>query len=81
MLKLGQKAYDRITGFEGIITAKTEWLNGCVRYALQPQKLSEKGTPIDAQWFDVEQLIGLDEHIELTKEPSGGPPIMGDPTL
>lgn len=35
--KLGLKAKDKITGFEGIITARCEYLTGCNQYCLTPQ--------------------------------------------
>lgn len=54
-MNLGDKVRDRITGFTGILIAKTEWLNGCVRAVIQPQAL-EKGKVIEATTFDINQL-------------------------
>lgn len=34
----GDKAKDKITGLDGIVIAVTEWLYGCRRITLQPQK-------------------------------------------
>jgi len=31
-IELGDKVKDTITGFKGIATAKTEFINGCVQY-------------------------------------------------
>ena len=37
-IKLGDLAKDEVTGFEGIVTCRSEWLAGCVRCSLQPQE-------------------------------------------
>lgn len=55
MIKLGQTAHDKISGFEGIVTARTEWLNGCVRIHIEPTKLKD-GQLQKAYWFDEPQL-------------------------
>lgn len=52
---LGDKVKDNITGFIGIIVGRTEWLNGCIRYSLQPIKLKD-GAPQETQAFDEDQL-------------------------
>jgi hypothetical protein len=59
-IDLGDKARDRITGYTGIVTAKTVWLNGCVRLSLQRIELDKDGKPYDTQTFDIEQLELLD---------------------
>lgn len=35
-LKLGLKARDKVTGFEGVIVSRTICLNGCEQYAVRP---------------------------------------------
>lgn len=35
MVQLGDKVKDRVTGLTGIATARTEWLNGCVRVSFE----------------------------------------------
>jgi hypothetical protein len=37
-INLGDKAKDTITGLDGIVIAVTEWLYGCRRLTIQPQK-------------------------------------------
>lgn len=54
---LGQKCRDRITGYEGVAIARTEWLSKCIHIELQrgsmdPTKL---GAP-ESEWFDEERL-------------------------
>lgn len=55
MLAIGDKVRDRVTGLTGIITARTEWINGCIRMLVQPQELKD-GKPVDASSFDIEEL-------------------------
>ncbi len=37
-IELGDLAKDEVTGFEGIVTCRSEWLAGCVRISLQPRE-------------------------------------------
>ncbi len=63
---------DEITGFEGIVTAKAEYLNGCIQYCVQPTEL-EKGRMIESQYIDVGQLIIIsEEHEERLPGHTGG---------
>jgi hypothetical protein len=55
-MKLGSRAKDRITGFSGIVVARTDWLYGCTRYAVQSEELDKDGAPVEAQWFDEQSL-------------------------
>lgn len=36
-IKLGDKVRDKITGFTGIVVAKTEYINGCIQYNVAPK--------------------------------------------
>jgi len=56
MLKLGDLAKDRVSGFQGVVVARTEWLNGCVRLTLQPRKVSPLGKVYESETFDEHQL-------------------------
>lgn len=71
-IKLGSKVRDRITTLEGIATSRTEYLNGCVRYAVQPVGLKD-GKIIDPDYVDVEQLEVIEEPEDKKVVPSGGP--------
>lgn len=74
-VKLGVKAKDRITGFEGIVICVSEWLNGCLRITIQPQAMHE-GKPVDNQTFDAEQVEAVEVETGFTQmTPSGGPSI------
>jgi hypothetical protein len=61
--QLGKKGRDKITGFEGIITARCEFLTGCNRYCIQPRELRE-GKPIEGIYFDEAQIEIISEGIE-----------------
>lgn len=54
-IKLGDKVKDIVTGFEGIAVCSTDWIHGCRRIGVQPEKLHD-GKPIDAMHFDEPQL-------------------------
>lgn len=53
---LSDKVKDRITGFKGVVVARTEYMTGCRRYSLQDPKLSKDGKPQDWQAFDEDSL-------------------------
>lgn len=72
-VKLGVRARDRITGFEGMVIARTEYLYGCARWALQPQKVNKDGTIFEPQWFDDPQVEALSEVKEKPDQSTGGP--------
>lgn len=59
-MKLGQTLRDKVSGFTGIATAKVEFYNGCERFCLEP-KVGSDGKPIDAVYFDVQQLEVVDD--------------------
>jgi hypothetical protein len=51
----GDEVKDSITRFKGVVVAQTKWLNGCVRYLIQPQNLKD-GNTIEAESIDEGQL-------------------------
>lgn len=63
---------DRVTGFQGLTIAKTEWLNGCVRFLVQPQELKD-GRPIEADWIDEQQIEIIEDKKKEEPKPTGGP--------
>lgn len=58
VVKLGDKVKDRVTGLTGIVVARTDWLNGCIRMSVQPQELKD-GKPVESSCFDIEELVLL----------------------
>jgi hypothetical protein len=72
-IRLGDVARDGISGFEGVVVARTEWLHNCVRLTIQPQTLHD-GKPIDAFSFDEPQCLLVKETGAYTSEArTGGP--------
>ena len=73
MIKLGNKAKDKITGFVGIAVARTEYLTGCTRISLQSPELHD-GKPQDWVGFDEDQLELVEEpKVDLNVKNPGGP--------
>ena len=76
MIKLGDKVNDTLTGFYGVVIAKSIYLNGCVQYLIQPKGLKDDGGKKDSEWIDEGQLI-ITEKAEIVpdkaeKDPGGG---------
>lgn len=56
MIDLGDRVRDAITGFSGVVVAKTTWLHGCDRLIVQPEGL-DKGKLHATETFDELQLV------------------------
>jgi hypothetical protein len=77
---MGNKVRDLVSGIEGIITGRTEWLNGCVQFIVTPP-LDKDGKKQDMLWVDWQQLelvdSGITAHVQaqLAAAPktAGGP--------
>lgn len=52
-LKFGDKYRDIVTGVEGVATARSEYMNGCVRIQLEWSK--DGSCHLD--WFDEQRLV------------------------
>jgi len=73
MIKLGQKAKDKVTGFEGIIVGKAEYLFGCNQFGLAPE--AKDGKINGTSWFDEGRIEVLGRGIlpeEVTTKKPGG---------
>ena len=73
-IELGSKVKDIVSGFEGIATARIEYMNGCVQYYITP-KVSKDGELKDGRWFDVQQVEVCSDGIreKIAKMVTGGP--------
>ena len=76
-IELGFKVKDAVTGFTGIVTEKCFYLNGCIQCRVTPPIDKKDPSKIpDSHWFDIEQLIYVDDGVkktkELAKKPTGG---------
>jgi len=61
-IALGDRVKCIVTGLKGIAICKTEYLNGCVRFGVQPEGTNKDGKTYDAEWVDEQQL----EHVATT---------------
>jgi hypothetical protein len=50
MITLGKEGKDKITGFQGIITGRIQWLYGCDQYCIVPK--AKDGEIKGGEWFD-----------------------------
>jgi len=69
---LGDELLDTITGFQGICTARHQWIHNCNTYSLQHQKLKD-GKPIERETFDEPQLKIVKKEVIKSKRNTGGP--------
>jgi len=54
-IELGDRVKDKITGLEGIVTGRYEYLYGCLRMSVQPEKAKD-GKPVESFVLDEPQL-------------------------
>ncbi len=60
MIKLGQTVRDAITGLEGVVIGKHEYLYGCTRISVQPAEHKD-GKFADAFTIDEQQALSVDK--------------------
>lgn len=71
--KLGQKLRCRVTGMEGIATARIEYLNGCVQYCVRPKNKDKNAKPTDGEYIDAQQLEVIGKGVSVDIKETGGP--------
>lgn len=75
MIKLGQKAKDKITFFTGILTARHQYITGCDQYTLSPSGVDDTGNLKEAYSFDEGRIEiigpGITEASVKSKNPGG----------
>jgi len=78
---LGDELKDQVSGYVGVVVARTQWLNGCKRYTLDSQTMVD-GKLVDSISVDEQQLtlltrrkidVGQDKYAEPAVKPPGGP--------
>jgi len=69
---LGDKAKDIITGFEGVIIYRTQWINNCNVYGIKSQTLKD-GLPLESKQFDEPQLELIEDKVIPESRRTGGP--------
>lgn len=78
MITLGNKVKDKVSAFTGIVTARHEFLNGCVRYTVTP-KVDKKGELREEKWFDEQQLEVVGDGVAIKPRKTGGPTTCSPP--
>jgi hypothetical protein len=69
---LGQVVRDKLTKFQGIVMARTEYHTGCITYGVMPKELTKDGKPKDWEWLDETRLESTSKSKKLEKG-IGGP--------
>lgn len=69
---LGLEAESNVTKLRGILTARSENLNMCNRYYIQPRADKNMKIP-DGWWVDENEIIIIQKKIENIPTTSGGP--------
>jgi hypothetical protein len=80
IFELGSEVKDKITGFQGILICRSEWLTGCNVYGIRSQELKD-GKPMDTVHFDEDSIellktskaLAKDAKIATKKKKPGGP--------
>lgn len=60
LIENGESVRCKVTGFKGIVTCRTEWANGCIRYEVAP-KVDKDGKMSKSEWIDEADLEVLRE--------------------
>ena len=60
-IELGVTVKDIVSGFSGIVTARIEYLNGCIQYCVKAKAIKNKME--DGVWLDENQLDVVDKGI------------------
>ncbi|MFZ2804289.1 MAG: hypothetical protein WA001_03625 [Patescibacteria group bacterium] len=55
-MKFGDRAKDKISGFEGILTGRTTWQTGCDQWCIAPTTLDKDGNLRESKWFDIMRI-------------------------
>ena len=74
MIDLGVFARDKVTGIEGIVTGRSEYIYGCTQYCIVPKAVDNKR--MDGEWFDEGRIKVIGAGISATEvqvETPGGP--------
>jgi hypothetical protein len=67
MLRLGCRVKCKVTGFTGIVTARCDYINGCIQYCVLPP-VDKDGKRMDGVYIDEGQLEYVDDGILETVE-------------
>jgi hypothetical protein len=66
---IGSILKDEVTGFEGVVMGRTEYITGCLQYALCPRKMTKDGKLPEWHWFDEDRLKNTGRKLRLPGTP------------
>lgn len=55
-VELGDLVRDRISGFQGVVICRSDWIYGCTRFGIAPRDLDKDGGVKEAHYLDENQL-------------------------
>ena len=91
-IKLGDRIKDAVTGYEGIATTRTKFLNGCVQYSIAPKLKKGEKYPFEGADISIDEqnLIVVKKNVVnsceypgkevVRKKPKPKPKSVGGPT-
>ncbi len=56
MTELGSFVIDSVSGFDGVVIGRAEYLYGYVQLLVQPKSLQENGQPTESRWLDEQRF-------------------------
>ncbi len=70
---LGEEVEDKVTGFTGTVTSRSEFLNGCIQYGVMPKMKKGENKKPSAELFDEAQIKSKNKKVKIKKSKTGGP--------
>lgn len=74
--EFGAKVRDKVTGFEGVVTARCEYMTGCIQYVVVPT-VDKDGKEGKSTWMDEARMelvpVEKEKIAVVKKKDSGGP--------
>lgn len=72
IISVGDEVQDKVSGFKGIVTARTEYINGCTRLGVQGA--SKNNAQSEPAWIDEPQVKLLKRGVvKIGRQETGGP--------
>jgi hypothetical protein len=72
----GDQVEDSVTDFKGTITSKSEYINGCVKYGVQPRGLDRNDDIVKPRLVDAQALLLKAKGVPPKTAAAGGPEYM-----
>lgn len=78
-MQIGDRVKDSINGFGGIVTGKTEYINGCRQFLVKPEALGSDGKVMDGIWIDEQNLTVVFNGVLPNPFTTASAPLRGGP--